>query len=131
MIRITEYSNRTKSHFAELKDYIESLIQEFDFSNKFGNIRSTKVTLLEQPEGSKATIDFTFSKSSTLSLERVVLGTKITWSCQESTFLGLVNLISHDEMLEKLTLRLFLSMIEDFPQESRLAIKHTSTKLSR
>ena len=131
MITITEYSNKTKSHFAELKDYIESLVNELDFSNKYGNIRSTKVALVETEEGSIATIDFTFSKSPTLSLKRIVLGTSITWSCQESTFLGLVNLISHDEMLEKLTLRLLLSMIEDFPQQSKLAIKHTSTKLSR
>ena len=127
----TKYSDATKQHFANLKDYLESQIYEMDYSNKFGNLRTTFLSVEETPTGSRTVIDLHFGKSQTLSLTRVVRGTQIEWSVRESFFLGLSNIVSHDEFLENLITKLLISMIKDRPNRSRLCLDHTSTKLKR
>lgn len=127
----TKYSDATKQHFANLKDYLESQIYEMDYSNKFGNLRTTFLSVEETPTGSRTVIDLHFGKSQTLSLTRVVRGTQIEWSVRESFFLGLSNIVSHDKFLENLITKLLISMIKDRPNRSRLCLDHTSTKLKR
>jgi hypothetical protein len=127
----TKYSDATKQHFANLKDYLESQIYEMDYSNKFGNLRTTFLSVEETPTGSRTIIDFIFSKNPTLSLTRMVRGTEVEWSVRESFFLGLSNIVSHDEFLENLITKLLISMIKDRPNRSRLCLDHTSTKLKR
>lgn len=127
----TKYSDATKQHFANLKDYLESQIYEMDYSNKFGNIRTTWLSVEETSDGSRTVIDFIFSKNPTLSLTRVVRGTKVEWSVREGSFLGLSNIVSHDEFLEDLTTKLLISMIQDCPNQSKLSLHHESTKLKR
>lgn len=127
----TKYSDATKQHFANLKDYLESQIYEMDYSNKFGNLRTTFLSVEETPTGSRTVIYLHFGKSQTLSLTRVVRGTQIEWSVRESFFLGLSNIVSHDEFLENLITKLLISMIKDRPNRSRLCLDHTSTKLKR
>ena len=102
-----------------------------DYSNKFGNLRTTFLSVEETPTGSRTVIDLHFGKSQTLSLTRVVRGTQIEWSVRESFFLGLSNIVSHDEFLENLITKLLISMIKDRPNRSRLCLDHTSTKLKR
>lgn len=126
-----EYSVTTKQHFANLKDYLESQIYEMDVTKKYGNLRTTFLSVEETPTGSRTNIDFHFSKSPKLSLTRTVRGTNIEWSVREESFLGLSNIVSHDEFLEDLTTKLLISMIKDRPNRSRLTLDHTSTKLSR
>lgn len=126
-----EYSSTTRQHFANLKDYLESQIYEMDYSNKFGNLRTTFLSVEETPTGSRTVIDLHFSKSPTLSLTRVVRGTKVEWMVREGSFLGLSNIVSHDEFLEDLITKLLISMIKDRPNRSRLCLDHTSNKLSR
>lgn len=126
-----EYSSTTRQHFANLKDYLESQIYEMDYSNKFGNLRTTFLSVEETPTGSRTVIDLHFSKSPTLSLTRVVRGTKVEWTVREGSFLGLSNIVSHDEFLEDLVTKLLISMIKDRPNRSRLCLDHTSNELSR
>lgn len=126
-----EYSSTTRQHFANLKDYLESQIYEMDYSNKFGNLRTTFLSVEETNTGSRTVIDLHFSKSPTLHLSRTSRGTEIKWSVRESSFLGLSNIVSHDEFLEDLTTKLLISMIKDRPNRSRLCLDHSSNKLSR
>lgn len=127
----TKYSDVTKQHFANLKDYLESQIYEMDYSNKFGNIRTIWLSVEETPKGSRTVIDLIFSKTPTLSLTRTVKGTQVEWSVREGSFLGLSNIVSHDEFLEDLTTKLLISMVQDCPNQSKLSLHHESTKLKR
>lgn len=129
--RVRKYKDETVKHFANFKDYLESQIYEMDYSNKYGNIRTIWVSVEETRYGSRTVIDLIFSKEPTLSLTRVVRGTDVEWSVREGSFLGLANTVPHDEFLEDLTTKLLLSMIKDQPNQSKLELHHSSTKLTR
>ena len=126
-----EYSSTTRQHFANLKDYLESQIYEMDVTKKYGNLRTTFLSVEETPTGSRTNIDFHFSKSPKLSLTRTVRGTHIEWSVREGSFLGLANTVPHDEFLEDLTTKLLISMIKDQPNQSKLDLHHSSSKITR
>ena len=127
----SNYSDATRKHFANLKDYLESQIYEMDYSNKFGNLRTMLVSIEEYGKGSYTEIRIKFSKSPTLVLTRNYDGYGADWESIESTFLGLKNTVSHDKFLEDLTTKLLLSMVHDKPNYSKLTMTFTSTKLTR
>lgn len=129
--RIRKYKDETVKHFANFKDYLESQIYEMDYYNKYGNIRTVWVSVEETRYGSRTVIDLIFSKEPTLSLTRVVKGTKVEWSVREGSFLGLSNTVPHDEFLEDLTIKLLISMIKDQPNQSKLELHHSSSKITR
>lgn len=129
--RVRKYFDETVKHFKNFKEYLESQIYEMDYSNKYGNIRTVWVSVEETPKGSRTVIDLIFSKEPTLTLTREVKGTEVEWSVRESSFLGLANTVPHDEFLEDLTTKLLISMIKDQPNQSKLELHHSSTKLSR
>ena len=129
--RVRKYFDETKKHFANFKDYLESQIYEMDYSNKYGNIRTIWLSVEETRYGSRTVIDLIFSKEPTLYLTREVRGTEVEWSVREGSFLGLANTVPHDEFLEDLTTKLLISMIKDQPNQSKLELYHSSTKLSR
>lgn len=129
--RIRKYKDKTVKNFANFKDYLESQIYEMDYSNKYGNIRTSWVSVEETADGSRTVIDLIFSKDPTLSLTRVVKGTDVEWSVREGSFLGLANTIPHDEFLEGLTTKLLISMIKDQPNQSKLELHHSSSKITR
>ena len=130
-MKIIEYSRETENHFANLKDYLESLILGEDVLNKFGNFRSTGVVIKEIPNGSLTLVKVTTSKNKSVILIRRFESSKVTWSCEGGTILGLENIVPHDEFLEDLTTKLLFSMIKDMPNREELKIKHTSNKLTR
>ena len=127
----SKYSDATRKHFANLRDYLESQIYEMDYSNKFGNLRTMLVSIEEKSKGSYTEIRINFRKSPTLVLTRNFDGYGADWDSVESTFLGLKNTVPHDEFLEDLTTKLLISMIHDKPNHSKLVMTFTSTKLSR
>ena len=129
--RVRKYKDETVKHFANFKDYLESQIYEMDYSNKYGNIRTTWVSVEETDDGSRTVVDLIFSKEPTLSLTRVVRGTDVEWSVREGSFLGLANTVPHDEFLEDLTTKLLISMIKDQPNQSKLELHHSSSKITR
>ena len=130
-MKASSYSTETRQHFANLKDYLESQIYEMDVTKKYGNLRTTRLSLEERPTGSLTVIDLLSSKTPTITLIRTVVGTHIKWSVRESSFIGLSNTVPHDEFLEDLTTKLLISMIKDKPNQSKLRFHHTSAKLSR
>ena len=130
-MKIIEYSRETEKHFANLKDYLESLILGEDVLNKYGDFRTTEVAIKEIPNGSLTLVKVTTSKNKSVILIRRFESSKVTWSCEGGTILGLENIVPHDEFLEDLTTKLLLSMIKDMPNQEELKIKHTSTKLTR
>ena len=130
-MKIIEYSRETEKHFANLKDYLESLILGEDALNKFGDFRTTRVAIKEIPNGSLTLVKVTTSKGKSVTLIRRFESSKVTWSCEGGTILGLENIVPHDEFLEDLATKLLLSMIKDMPNREELKIKHTSTKLTR
>lgn len=129
--RVRKYKDETVKHFANFKDYLESQIYEMDHSNKYGNIRTVWVSIEETRYGSRTVIDLVFSKEPTLSLTREVKGTDVEWSVREGSFLGLANTVPHDEFLEDLTTKLLISMIKDQPNQSKLELHHSSSKITR
>lgn len=129
--RVRKYKDETVKHFANFKDYLESQIYEMDVTNKYGNIRTTWVSVEETADGSRTVIDLIFSKKPTLSFTRVVRGTQVEWSVREGSFLGLANTVPHDELLEDLTTKLLISMIKDQPNQSKLELHHSSSKITR
>lgn len=129
--RVRKYKDETVKHFANFKDYLESQIYEMDYSNKYGNIRTVWVSIEETRYGSRTVIDFVFSKEPTLSLTREVKGTDVEWSVREGSFLGLANTVPHDEFIEDLTTKLLISMIKDQPNQSKLELHHSSSKITR
>ena len=129
--RVRKYFDETKKHFANFKDYLESQIYEMDYSNKYGNIRTVWVSVEETRYGSRTVIDLIFRKKPTLSFTRVVRGTDVEWSVREGSFLGLANTVPHDEFLEDLTTKLLLSMIKDQPNQSKLGLHYSSSKITR
>lgn len=129
--RVRKYKDETVKHFANFKDYLESQIYEMDVTNKYGNLRTTWLSVEETAEGSRTVIDLIFSKEPTLSLTRIVRGMKVEWSVREGSFLGLKNTVPHDEFLEDLTTKLLVSMIHDCPGQNRLELHHSSSKITR
>lgn len=129
--RVRKYFDETKKHFANFKDYLESQIYEMDYSNKYGNIRTVWISVEETRYGSRTVIDLVFSKEPTLSLTREVRGTDVEWFVREGSFLGLANTVPHDELLEDLTTKLLISMIKDKPNQSKLELHHSSSKITR
>ena len=129
--RVRKYKDETVKHFANFKYYLESQIYEMDYSNKYGNIRTVWVSIEETRYGSRTVIDLVFSKEPTLSLTREVKGTDVEWSVREGSFLGLANTVPHDEFLEDLTTKLLISMIKDQPNQSKLELHHSSSKITR
>ena len=129
--RIRKYKDETVKHFANFKDYLESQIYEMDYSNKYGNIRTVWVSVEETRYGSRTVIDLIFSKEPTLTLTREVRGTNVEWSVREGSFLGLANTVPHDEFLEDLTTKLLISMIKDQPNQSKLELHYSSSKITR
>ena len=130
-MKIIEYSRETEKHFANLKDYLESLILGEDVLKKFCDFRTTGVSIKEIPNGSLTLVKVTTSKGKSVTLIRRFESSKVTWTCEGGTILGLENIVPHDEFLEALTTKLLLSMIKDMPNREELKIKHTSTKLTR
>ena len=129
--RVRKYKDETVKHFANFKDYLESQIYEMDYSNKYGNSRTVWVSIEETRYGSRTVIDLVFSKEPTLSLTREVKGTDVEWSVREGSFLGLANTVPHDQFLEDLTTKLLISMIKDQPNQSKLELHHSSSKITR
>ena len=129
--RVRKYKDETVKHFANFKDYLESQIYEMDVTNKYGNIRTTWLSVEETADGSRTVIDLIFSKKPTLSFTRVVRGTQVEWLVREGAFLGLANTVPHDEFLEDLTTKLLVSMIKDQPNQSKLDLHHSSSKITR
>ena len=78
-MKIIEYSRETENHFANLKDYLESLILGEDVLNKFGNFRSTGVVIKEIPNGSLTLVKVTTSKNKSVILIRRFESSKVTW----------------------------------------------------
>lgn len=130
-MKIIEYSRETEKHFTNLKDYLESLILGEDVLNKYGDFRTTGVAIKEIPNGSLTLVKVTTSKNKSVTLIRRFESSKVTWSCEGGTILGLENIVPYDDFLEDLTTKLLLSMIKDMPNREKLKIKHTSTKLTR
>lgn len=130
-MKIIEYSKETENHFANLKDYLESLILGEDVLNKYGDFRTTGVSIKEIPNGSLTLVKVTTSKNKSVTLIRRFESSRVTWSCEGGTILGLENIVPYDEFLEDLTTKLLLSMIKDMPNREELKMKHTSTKLTR
>lgn len=128
---VSKYSSETKQQFSNFKDYLESQIYEMDVTNRYGNIRTVYLSIEETADGSQTVIDLIFSKKPTLTLIRSVRGTSIEWVVREGSFLGLANTVPHDEFLEDLTTKLLISMIKDQPNQRKLNLNHSSTKLSR
>lgn len=128
---VSKYSSKTKQHFANFKDYLESQIYEMDVTNRYGNIRTVYLSIEETADGSRTVIDLIFSKEPTLTLIRSVRGTSVEWVVREGSFLGLANTVPYDEFLEDLTTKLLISMIKDQPNQRKLNLNHSSTKLSR
>ena len=130
-MKIIEYSRETEKHFANLKDYLESLILGEDVLNKFGNFRTTGVAIREIPNGSLTLVKVTTSKGKSVTLIRRFESSKVTWSCERGTILGLENIVPYDEFLEDLTTKLLISMIKDQPNQSKLELHHSSSKITR